>query len=234
MSGIDALILSIKRRNTPFARMAYDAYKRLESFDVPDNDAMRILFGGAFVAQRFATDAREWAASKLWYAPMLRARCERAGKGLGMTSAPYIRGHARVRIGDHCTFSSLNVRTGRFRDAPELTFGDHCYVAFGVMFALNERISIGNHVLIAGNSDIQDSDGHPSDPERRMRGETELLEGEIAPVTIHDYAWIGRGAHVLKGVTIGRGAVVAAGSSVVTDVPEGAMAMGVPARVIKR
>jgi maltose O-acetyltransferase len=67
-----------------------------------------------------------------------------------------------------------------------------------------------------------------------MRGETELLENEIAPVTIQDYAWIGRGAHVLKGVTIGRGAVVAAGSTVVTDVPDGALAMGVPARVLKR
>ena len=78
-----------------------------------------------------------------------------------MTSAPYVRGHARIRIGDHCTFSSLNVRTGRFRDTPTLEFGDHCYVAFGVMFQLNERITIGNHVLIAGNSDIQDSDGHP-------------------------------------------------------------------------
>ena len=54
MNGIDALILSIKRRDTPLARMAYDAYRRLEAFDVPDNEAMRLLFGGAFVAQRVA------------------------------------------------------------------------------------------------------------------------------------------------------------------------------------
>jgi acetyltransferase-like isoleucine patch superfamily enzyme len=46
--------------------------------------------------------------------------------------------------------------------------------------------------------------------------------------------WIGRGAHILKGVTIGRGAIVAAGSVVASDVPAGAMAMGVPARIVKR
>jgi acetyltransferase-like isoleucine patch superfamily enzyme len=151
-----------------------------------------------------------------------------------VTNAPYVRGHARIRIGAQCTFSSLNVRTGRFRDAPLLEIGDESFVAFGVMFQLNDHIKLGKHVLVAGNSTIQDSDGHPSDTEKRMRGETELGEGDIAPVTIGDYAWLGRSAHVLKGVTIGKGAVVAAGSVVVSDVPDGALAMGVPARVLKR
>ena len=66
----------------------------------------------------------------------------------------------------------------------------------------------------------------------RMRGEP-LAAEDIAPVTIHDYAWVGRDAHVLKGVTIGAGAIVASGSVVATDVPDGAIAMGVPARVIR-
>jgi acetyltransferase-like isoleucine patch superfamily enzyme len=65
-----------------------------------------------------------------------------------------------------------------------------------------------------------------------MRGEP-LAPNDISPVTIHDYAWIGRDAHVLKGVTIGAGAIVASGSVVATDVPDGAIAMGVPARVIR-
>ena len=234
MTAFDAILLRIRRRDSPLATMAYDAYKRLQAFDMPDNEAMRLLFGGAFDAQQVATEAQEWLGSKLWFTPMLRARCERAGRGLSMMRTPYIRGHAKIRIGDHCTFQSLNLRTGRFHDSPVLEFGDHCYVAFAAMFTVNERITLGNHVLIAGGVDIQDSDGHPSDPERRMRGETELLASEIAPVTIQDHAWIGRGAHVLKGVTIGRGAVVAAGSTVATDVPDGALAMGVPARVLKR
>jgi acetyltransferase-like isoleucine patch superfamily enzyme len=234
MIAFDQILLRIKRRESPAAQLAYDAYKRLLAFDVPDTQAMRLLFGSIYTANLVMVDACEWAKSKLYYAPMLRARCETVGQGLNVSNAPYVRGHARIRIGNDCTFSSLNVRTGRFRDAPELEFGDGCYVAYGVMFQLNQRIRLGNHVLIAGNASVQDSDGHPSDPEKRMRGETELGEEDIAPVEIKDHAWLGRSSQVLKGVTIGRGAVVAAGSVVVSDVPDGAIAMGVPARVLKR
>lgn len=234
MTTLDQFLLRIKRRESPAMRLAYDAYKSLLAFDMPDTEALRLLFGGLYSANHVMVDAVEWAKSKLLYSPMLRARSESAGPGLNVTSPPYVRGHARIRIGRDCTFSSLNVRTGRFRDDPELTFGDHCYVAYGVMFQLNQRIRMGNHVLIAGFSSIQDSDGHPSDSERRMRGETELAPEDIAPVEIQDHVWLGRACHVLKGVTIGRGAVVAAGSVVVSDVPEGALAMGVPARILKR
>ena len=45
-SGLDQIILRIKRRDSTVARFAYDAYKLLQGFDVPDNEAMRILFGG--------------------------------------------------------------------------------------------------------------------------------------------------------------------------------------------
>jgi acetyltransferase-like isoleucine patch superfamily enzyme len=234
MTAFDALLLRIRRRESPLATMAYDAYKRLQAFDLPDNEAMRALFGSALVAHQIANDLQEWVGSKFLYTPMLRSRCERSGSALSITRIPYIRGHAKIRIGDHCTFSGLNVRTGRFKDEPILEFGDHCFIAFGAMFTVNDRITIGNHVLIAGGADIQDSDQHPSDPERRKRGDTELLPEEIAPVILKDHAWIGRGAHVLKGVTVGEGAVVAAGSTVVSDVPDGALAMGVPARILKR
>jgi acetyltransferase-like isoleucine patch superfamily enzyme len=88
-------------------------------------------------------------------------------------------------------------------------------------------------VGIAGRVAISDSDGHPADPERRKRGEQMSAE-DIKPVTIEDGVWIGRDAHILKGVTIGEGAVVASGSVVASDVPAGALAMGVPARIVKR
>jgi hypothetical protein len=89
-----------------------------------------------------------------------------------------------------------------------------------------------HHDLIAGRTDIQDADGHPSESERRERGE-QMAEEDTKPVIIHDYAWLGRDVHVLKGVTIGRGAVVVSGSVVASDVPDNALAMGVPARVVK-
>jgi acetyltransferase-like isoleucine patch superfamily enzyme len=233
MKALDQILLKVKRRETPAAQLAYRAYRSLIGFDIPDTQATKMLFGSLYTAHHVLVDAREWWMSKFLFSPMLRARCERVGPGLNVTSAPYIRGHARISIGRACTFSGFSVHTGRFVDEPELTFGDECFVAGQVHFTVNKRITIGNHVLIAGRADLQDSDGHPSDPERRMRG-ADLDAADIAPVTIQDYAWIGRNAHVLKGVTVGRGAVVAAGSVVVSDVPDGAIAMGVPARILKR
>ena len=57
--------------------------------------------------------------------------------------------------------------------------------------------------------------------------------GKAAPITIEDDAWLATRAVVLKGVTVGRGAVVAAGAVVTKDVPPYTVAAGVPARVIR-
>jgi acetyltransferase-like isoleucine patch superfamily enzyme len=144
-----------------------------------------------------------------------------------------VRGRIRIVIGDDCTFSAFSVAAGRFGKDPELHIGSGCTFGSSVFLSVNKRITLEDHVGVAGRVAIADSDGHPSDPERRMRGE-QMGEADVAPVTIKEHAWIGRDAHILKGVTIGRGAIVASGSVVATDVPDGAIAMGVPARVIKR
>jgi Bacterial transferase hexapeptide (six repeats) len=233
MRAFDRWLLKVKRKETPAARLAHDAYRRLMEFDLPDTVSVRRVYGALNVVVDLATDGGEWVRSKLLYEPMLRARCKSVGAHVKLSSMPYIRGHVNIRIGDGCTFSGISVASGRFFECPELTFGVECHVGSGVFFSVNKRVTIGDHVGIAGRVAISDSDGHPSDPAKRIRGEDITLE-DVAPVTIEDYAWIGRDAHVLKGVKIGRGAIVASGSVVATDVPEGTIAMGVPARVIRR
>jgi acetyltransferase-like isoleucine patch superfamily enzyme len=231
-SRFDSVLLHAKRAESPAAKLAKRAYQRLLAWDIPDNQATRILFGTAYQFDYLATDFKEWALSKLLWSPMLRARCDSVGKGLNLTVPPYIRGNVRIHIGNYCTFSSFDVRTGKFPQDPVLTFGDDVWIGAKVLIALTKSITIGSHVLIAGRTDIQDADGHPSESERRERGE-QMAEEDSKPVTIHDFAWLGRDVHVLKGVTIGRGSVVAAGSVVASDVPDHALAMGVPARVVK-
>ena len=228
----DSVLLHAKRGDSPAAKLARRAYHRLLAWDIPDNEAMHILYGAAYQIDYLATDFKEWALSKLVWSPMLRARCESVGKGLNLTVPPYIRGNVRIHIGNYCTFSSFDVRTGKFQQDPVLTFGDDVWVGAKVLIALTKSITIGSHVLIAGRTDIQDADGHPSESARRERGE-QMAEEDSKPVTIHDFAWLGRDVHVLKGVTIGRGAVIAAGSVVAGDIPDNALAMGVPARVVK-
>jgi acetyltransferase-like isoleucine patch superfamily enzyme len=91
-----------------------------------------------------------------------------------------------------------------------------------------ERVSIGDYVLIAPGCHITDAN-HGIAPGVRIREQRRTT----APVTIHDDVWIGAGAKVLSGVTIGCGAVVAAGAVVTKDVPANAIVGGVPARVLR-
>lgn len=228
---LERVVLAVKRRETREARLAYDAYERLSAFDVPKGRATDILYGSVEAAYRTLLAGAEQASSTFVYAPMVRARAARAGKRLRVLSAPYVRGHAKITIGDDCTFETFLVATGRFVDEPELSFGDGCYVAEEARFSVNRRVSIGRGVFISRRVEIADSDGHPTNVERRLRGDT-LTESDIESVTIGDHAFIGPGSHVLKGVTIGRGAVVGAGSVVVSDVGDGELVIGVPARPV--
>jgi acetyltransferase-like isoleucine patch superfamily enzyme len=226
-------LLSVKRRETAAARLAHDAYRALMKFNLPDTRTTRRMYGTLSSAWDVATEARAWAGAKLLWEPMMRARAESIGERFLMGSKPYIRGHARIVIGDDCTMGGITVYSGRFVDTPELTIGHRCTFGSGILFSVNKRITLADDVGISAHAVIADSDGHPSDPDRRRRGE-QLTEDDIAPVNIGEFAWIGRGAQILKGVTIGAGAIVASGSVVATDVPDGAIAMGVPARVVRR
>lgn len=85
-------------------------------------------------------------------------------------------------------------------------------------------ITIGRNVAISDNFTIWDSDAHS------IVGKEDSM---TLPIVIGDRVWIGANVTVLKGVTIGDGAVIAAGSVVNKDIPAYCMAAGVPAKVIK-
>ena len=203
-------------------------------WNMPDSTVASRIYGALYRGHDFYESAREFASSKLLYEPMVRTRFHSVGKNLQVSALPYIRGHARITVGDNCRFGYFSVRSGRFLDQPELSFGDSVSVSGNVVFVVNRQIRIANNVGIAGRCYISDSDGHPVDPDKRLQGVEELTEEDIHPLTIEEYVWVGHGSHVLKGVTIGRTAVIAAGSVVVSDVPEGALAMGVPARIVRK
>lgn len=234
MSVLDQLVLRIRRGDSIATRTARDVYRWAMRWNMPDSPLARRLYGALYRGHDAYESIREYAGSKLVYEPMVRSRFAEVGRNLSVSALPYVRGHARITVGDDCQFGYFSVRSGRFVDQPELTFGDSVSVSSNVVFVVNNRITIGNHVGIAGRCWISDSDGHPVDLDRRMKGEQDLSAEEMPPLTIEDYVWVGHGSHVLKGVTVGRGAVIAAGSVVVSDVPENALAMGVPARMLKK
>jgi acetyltransferase-like isoleucine patch superfamily enzyme len=110
-------------------------------------------------------------------------------------------------------------------------------ILVGAMFMGADSIRIGKRVVVSYFVTIADCDFHPSEPEARRRdaaaiapgGEPSQSAGLVArPVVIEDDVWIGIGAIVLKGVTIGAGARVQPGAVVTQDVPAGATIAGNP------
>jgi maltose O-acetyltransferase len=130
-----------------------------------------------------------------------------------------------------------------FWDRGRISIGEWSTIGEGSRIWSHISISIGNRVLISPLVDIQDTNGHPIDLEgwrqdvqAQMTGKLEnrVPERIIAkPVVIEDDVWIGFKATVLKGVHIGRGAIVRANSVVVKDVPALTVVAGNPAEVIR-
>ncbi len=138
-----------------------------------------------------------------------------------------------VVIENNCIFSGVNF-IGRARiepycriiGYPEIIIGNNFYMNAGCHI-LGE-ITIGNDVLIGPKTVIWGKD------KEIRRGELIRKQPDIRmPITIGNDVWIGASSTVLKGVCIGNGAVVGAGSVVTKDIPENAIVVGTPAKIIK-
>ncbi|MFC1636035.1 acyltransferase [Planctomycetota bacterium] len=129
------------------------------------------------------------------------------------------------------------------------SMGKGCVICDGVFFFGHENISMGNNVIVNEGVIVQSSEGveikigdHVS-----LSYRAQLITGghpinkhgidhehhSAKPIVIENSCWIGSGAIVLAGVTVGQGAFVAAGSVVTRDVGAGTIVAGVPARVIR-
>jgi acetyltransferase-like isoleucine patch superfamily enzyme len=146
----------------------------------------------------------------------------------------------RIRIGPH---TRVRGELLIFAHGGEITIGSYCYVGADSRIHSGERVEIGDHVLISHNVNVADTDSHELSHLERADGFRTLIttghpttKGSVAtaPVVIEDHAWIGFNAVVLKGVRIGKGAVVAAASVVTRDVPPFTLVAGNPARVVRQ
>lgn len=132
--------------------------------------------------------------------------------------------------------------TGRFcriemkKGAQTLFVGDNCEFGDNTHIVAYENVTIGNDVLIASKVFISDtshgvySGEVASSPYTTPNSRTLITK----PVTIGNNVWLGENVVVLSGVTIGSGCVVGANSVVTKDLPENVIAVGSPARVIKK
>lgn len=199
----------------------------------------RIDFGGIVF---FAFDLfRKNSAALLW-GRLIRIRCRlkgvKLGKNVSFNGRPIINRYpnSSIVIGDHtklnsskysmsiglqqpCAFATLG-------EGSKISIGSNCG-ASGLKIHAKSSVSIGNNVLLGAGCTIIDNDAHHSNLDKRNQN---IIPSR--PVSIGDNAFIGMQCIILKGVTIGKNAVIAAGSVVYTNIPENAIAGGNPCKVM--
>lgn len=166
-------------------------------------------------------------------------------RGINLRLDNPVVGRKYLTIGDDCIVSGNFI----FESTEgNIVIGNHSYIGGG-SFISRSSITIGENVTIAWGGTIYDHDSHSLNHLDRRKDIDDELECIRAgrnfienkdwsnvnskPIVIKDDAWIGMNVIILKGVTIGRGAIVGAGSVVTKDVPDWCVAAGNPARVVK-
>ncbi|CTR17353.1 acyltransferase [Escherichia coli] len=152
---------------------------------------------------------------------------------------------AKAYIGNNCILKNEIIFE---RECGVVTIGDNTFINKNTKIISVNRISIGSNVTISYGVIIYDHDSHSLDYRERQKDILKILETrdpnndienknwdcvKSLPVIIGDNVWIGFQAAILKGVTIGEGAVVAARAVVTKDVPAWSVVAGNPAKVVK-
>src|ERR1043166_8035015 len=140
-------------------------------------------------------------------------------------------------IGANCTMDGVHFALG---EKGRAQIGDYCYFTNAVLLC-DLELRIGDYVVIGWNATLADTDFHPISPAERIADAvacSPLGKGRPRPVVakkaviIEDDVWIGPNATILKGVRIGAGAFIEAGTLVTRDVAPRTRIMGNPAQVI--
>lgn len=165
--------------------------------------------------------------SLLW-----RSRLHSLGAGAYLHHTSNFVRPSRIAIGPKVMlFRGARIEAVGAGPAPQVTLGPKVSIQRDVHIGACQSVEILEGTVFGSGVYVTDHDHDYRDPKRGYFGTGELL---AAPVRIGPRAWIGERAIILKGVTIGEGAIVGAGALVNRDVPPFCIAVGVPARVIRR
>lgn len=150
-----------------------------------------------------------------------------------------IRGDSqRIRIGGNTVVAGELLV---FAQGGDISIGEWCFIGEGTRIWSSGTIQIGDRVLVSHNVNLFDSLTHPLNARLRhaqfkaivLLGHPRSIDLGERPVVVGNDVWIGANACVLRGVTIGEGAIVGAGSVVTHDIPPFTLVAGNPARVIR-
>jgi serine acetyltransferase len=175
------------------------------------------MIGIVRLRQRVSTLIAQW---------RFKRSCLRTGNHLQVHGKCVISGCGAIIVGHNVMIKSPKHHPVDIFVSPnaELSIGDGTFINRGAHIACSERIRIGNGCLIGDDCVIIDNDFHG----------VGNVPVKVAPIVIADNVWLALRVIVLRGVTIGEGSVIGAGSVVNRSIPPYSFAAGAPARVIRQ
>jgi acetyltransferase-like isoleucine patch superfamily enzyme len=136
----------------------------------------------------------------------------------------------QIRIGERCILQPdifFNY-DGYWMPGPTMRIGNNVFIGRGVEFNVVGGLDVGDDSLIASGCVFVDHD-HGTDPSMPMKAQP----NKVKPIVLGRNVWLGANCVLLKGVNIGDGAIVGAGSVLTKSIPSGEIWAGAPARKIK-
>lgn len=233
MSGFNDFIYKIKRSQNPFFRglkrflgyvMYPTAYRMPRWTKPPLRLAYELHWMGVAIFRLLVN---------LFYGyPLFQARCATFGKDIRIDKMPFVTGGVEIHMHDNSGIGgNVSILSGSVYKNPVLIFRERAGVGWGTTITVNREVILEEDVIVSYDCRISDTDGHRREADLRAAGQPPSPE-DCRPVRIKKNAWIGNGTHIMKGVTIGEGAIIGANSVVISDIPPYALAMGNPAEVI--
>jgi acetyltransferase-like isoleucine patch superfamily enzyme len=168
-----------------------------------------------FIIQMFS------GAMRILMARIYLRNCTKIGKWVSVNGRPYIINDGKMILNDEVRVWSTIERTKLYTGKNGTLFVGKNSRLNGVHIDARELVQIGDNVRIAPYTIILDSDFHDI--------KDHFADGLSKPVIIEDNVWLATRCTILKGVRIGKGSVVAAGSIVTKDVPPNCIVAGIPA-----
>ncbi|MFC4873272.1 acyltransferase [Negadavirga shengliensis] len=149
------------------------------------------------------------------------------GKYVTVRGSLRAEGRGKIKIGDHCRiWSHMGVTQLYAGTGAVLNIGESTFINTAAIISASKKIIIGKNCQIANQVIIMDGDFHGIEDRDGSAKSSEIVIG--------DDVWLATRSMVLKGVRIGKGAIVAAGAVVTKDVPAYTLVGGVPAKIIKK
>lgn len=222
----------IKNSDLIIFKLIRSFYYGFRRFNIP---APKIIWRPIWIIVDAIRDIYYWLLSTFWITPLFKGFCENVGKKFKAgTFLPYVIGKGKIYIGDNVKiYGKINFYFGGIKEEiPEIHIGSRSTIGHNISLDISGKLKIGEHCLVASETVFQDCSGHSIDAEERNSG-TPPEPKDIKSITIGKNVWIGKGAYILPGTTIGDNCVIAAKTIVGRRIPENHLVTSAPSKAIK-